>query len=112
MGMMRAFFRSGVATAVAFVICSSSVSGAGPARPTAMVGGRLPTSPPMVVGFECAQFEGNANQTSEVQMILGGALVLRLCTNASTGYGWTTPLVGNGATLVLAEQTPYDATSS
>jgi predicted secreted protein len=57
---------------------------------------------PVVIEIPCADFGVAKDQATEAQVPLGASLVVRICSNPSTGYSWGEPTIGDETVLKLA----------
>jgi predicted secreted protein len=63
------------------------------------------TTPPTTLSIACDAFEQQPAQTAAATIPVGTSLVVTLCSNASTGYSWSDPVVGDPAVLGITGST-------
>jgi predicted secreted protein len=67
--------------------------------------------PPVTVTIDCESFDGSTAQTAEANVPVGGTLVVSLCSNPSTGYTWSDPVIGDANVVALVSSTSAPAAS-
>ena len=91
---MRKMWAASVAIVVSLVLTGVAVA----ASPAA---GQSPsTTPPEVtLALDCSAFEGLPAQAQGIQMAVGGDLLVMLCSNPSTGFAWSDPVISDPSIL-------------
>ena len=70
-----------------------------------MVGVGGPVVTPVAVSIDCEAFETTPEQATAADLAVGADLVVALCSNASTGYTWSDPQVGDSSIVTLVGST-------
>jgi inhibitor of cysteine peptidase len=58
-----------------------------------------------LVTIECDAFAATPDQSTSVELQVGGDLVVTVCSNASTGFSWVVPTVGDPAVIGIVGAT-------
>jgi inhibitor of cysteine peptidase len=108
--MIRLSVRPALAGASVLVLAASVVSAADPSSSPSS--GTEPAFESLVtLQLDCEALESQPNTSTEARLIVGGQLRLELCSNPSTGFGWSEPIVAVPDVLELVETSEGPAAS-
>ena len=89
----------------------SSVGGCSAAAGAAAVAATSSPTSPKVVAVDCPAFEAQAQVAQDVHATTGQQIVLRLCSNPSTGFGWQAAGIPAGIVRLVDQSSELAATN-
>jgi predicted secreted protein len=91
---MRKSWAASAAIMVSLVLGGAAVAGSPAAGQSAST-----TTPAVTLALDCSAFEALPAQVQGIRLAVGGDLLVMLCSNPSTGFAWSDPVISDSSIL-------------